>query len=217
MLAVVVVMVIAVASTSRCGGQSPANPSGASPQVTGISPAQVLRQDAVQSVTVNGHNFISGLTVELTDPNGGSKLIERNDIQALQPTSFQMLATLSLAGPYSIRIKNPGGDQSEPFTFVVQAEVGGTPPHIDSLSPTSVVHSANAQIIAVAGSNFSSAINVTLIDPSGQALGVNGAIVGVVLPNTFQIGVTLSQIGTYTLFVTNPTGEVSNSVAITVF
>lgn len=215
MFVVMVVMVIAVAS--RCGGHSPVSPSGASPQVTGISPAQVLRQDSVQTVGVIGQNFLSGLTVELTDPNGGSRLIERNDIQALQPTSFQMVATLSLAGSYSIRVKNPGGDQSEPFSFVVQSEIGGTPPHIDSASPTSVVHSANIQVITIAGSNFSSAINVTLVDPSGQPLGVNGAVVGVVLPDTFQIGVTLARVGTYTLFVTNPTGEVSNSVAIAVF
>lgn len=209
-------IVIAMALTSACGS-SPTAPSGAAPQVTEISPAQIVRSDAAQTVTVSGRNFVSGLTVELTDPTGGSRSIERNDIQSLQSTSFQMTATLSLAGQYSMRIRNPSGDQSGPFMFTVQSPGGVNPPHIDSTSPTSLVHSGSLQVIGVAGSNFSSAINVTLIDPSGQAFGANNAIIGVVLPTTFQLGLTLTQIGTYTLFVTNPTGEVSNSVAIAVF
>ena len=98
-----------------------------------------------------------------------------------------------------IRAKNPSGDQSDPFSFIVQAEAGGNAPHIDSVSPTSVIHSANLQVFAVTGANFSSALSVTLLDPSGQPLSVNGAIVGTVLPESFQIGVTLTQTGTYTL------------------
>ena len=128
-----------------------------------------------------------------------------------------MVATLSAAGAYLIRFKNPSGDQSDPFSFIVQSQAGGNPPHIDSVSPASLVHSGNVQVIAVTGSNFSSAINVTLVDPSGQSLAINNAIVGTVLPTSFQIGVTLTQIGTYTLSVTNPSGDVSNSVAIAVF
>ena len=119
-----------------------------------------------------------GLTVELADPGGGSRTLERSDIQALQSTSFQLVATLAISGAYSIRVKNPSGDQSEPFSFVVQSDASGSPPHIDSVNPTTVVHSANTQVLAVAGSNFSSALNVTLVDPSGQPLGVNGAISG---------------------------------------
>jgi hypothetical protein len=157
------------------------------------------------------------LTVELTSPAGASTTLERSEIQALQTTSFQMTATLSMAGAYVIRAKNPSGDQSDPFSFIVQAEAGGNAPHIDSVSPTSVIHSANLQVFAVTGANFSSALSVTLLDPSGQPLSVNGAIVGTVLPESFQIGVTLTQTGTYTLTVTNPTGETSNSVAIAVF
>jgi hypothetical protein len=213
----VAIIAAIVAGLAAGCGSSPAAPSGASPQVTSVAPPQILRADAPQTVTVSGRNFVSGLTVDLTDPMGGSRTIERSDILALQPTSFQLIATLAVAGAYSLRIKKPSGDQSDPFSFVVQSQAGGNPPHIDSVSPSSVVHNASTQVIAVAGSNFSSAINVTVVDPSGQPLGMNNAIIGVVLPNAFQIGVVLTQIGTYTLYVTNPTGEVSNAVAIAVF
>ena len=182
-----------------------------------MAPPQILREDAPQTVTIGGRNFVSGLTVELTDPAGGSTTLERSEIQALQPNSFQMIATLSVAGAYSMRIRNPSGDQSDPFSFIVQAEAGGNPPHIDSVSPTSVIHSANIQVFAVTGANFSSALSVTLLDPSGQSLAVNGAITGTVLSGSFQLGVALTQTGTYTLSVTNPTGETSNFVAIAVF
>jgi len=211
------IAVILVGLAAGCGRSSPTNPSGSSPQVSSVAPPQILREDAPQTVTISGRNFVSGLTVELSDPGGGSRTVERSEIQALQPTSFQMIATLSMAGAYLIRIKNPSGDQSDPFSFIVQAEAGGNAPHIDSVSPASVIHSASIQVFAVAGANFSSALSITLLDPSGQPLAVNGAIVGTVLPGSFQIGVSLPQTGTYTLTVTNPTGETSNSVAIAVF
>lgn len=212
-----VIAAILVGLAAGCGRSSPTNPSGSAPQVTSVAPPQILRQDAPQSVTINGRNFVSGLTVELTDPVGGSRTLERSDIEALQASSFQMIATLSVAGAYLIRVKNPSGDQSDPFSFIVESQAGGNPPHIDSVSPTSVIHSANVQVFSVTGANFSSALSVTLLDPSGQPLSVSGAIVGAVLPGSFQIGVTLTQTGTYTLYVTNPTGETSNSVAIAVF
>ena len=214
-----VIAALAIALAAECGRGSPTNPSGAAPQVTSVAPPQIIREDAPQVVTISGRNFVSGLTVELTDPSGGSRTIERSDIQALQATSFQMVATLSAAGAYLIRIKNPSGDQSGPVFVhgILQSQAGGNPPHIDSVSPASLVHSGNVQVIAVTGSNFSSAINVTLVDPTGQSLAINNAIVGTVLPTSFQIGVTLTQIGTYTLSVTNPSGDVSNSVAIAVF
>jgi hypothetical protein len=215
--AVFAAITLTLAGIGACGKSSPTNPSGSAPQVTNVSPADIVRQDGPQVVTVNGRNFVTGLTVELTDPNGGSTTIERSDVQQLQPTSFQMLATLSVTGAYLMRIHNPSGEISEPFSFIVESQAGGNPPHIDSVSPASVVHNTNTQVISVAGTNFSSAINVTLVNPAGQAVASNGAIIGVVLPTSFQIGVTLTQIGTYTLYVTNPTGEVSNSVAISVF
>lgn len=212
-----VAALLAIALAAGCGRGSPASPSGSSPQVTNVAPAQILREDAPQVVTISGRNFVSGLTVELSDPAGGSRTVEQSDIQALQTTSFQMVATFSVTGAYVMRVKNPSGDVSDPFSVVVQSQAGGTPPHIDSVSPASVVHSANVQVISVAGSDFSSAINVTLVDPTGQSLAINNAIAGIVLPTSFQIGVTLTRIGTYTLSVSNPSGDVSNSVAIAVF
>ncbi len=215
--ALIAAITIALSWVGACGKSSPTNPSGSAPHVTNLSPASLVRQDGPQVVTVSGNNFVTGLTVELTDPNGGSISLERSDIQQLQPTSFQLLATLSIAGAYLMRVHNPTGDVSDPFSFIVQSQPGSTPPHIDSTSPASVVHSSDPQLISVAGSNFSSAINVTLVNPTGQAIASNSAIIGVVLPTSFQVGVTLTQIGTYTLYVTNPTGEVSNSVTISVF
>src|SRR5262249_55077417 len=139
----VAIAAIVIALTADGCGSSPTSPSGASPQVTSISPAQLVREDAPQAITISGRNFISGLTVELTDPMGGSRTIERDDIQALQSTSFQMIATFSLTGAYSIRIRNPSGDQSGPFTFSVQSQGRANPPHIPSIIPTSPVPNTN--------------------------------------------------------------------------
>lgn len=211
------VAVLAMAAATACGSKSsPTNPSQAAPRVTGILPAQIIQAGAPQTITVNGLNFVSGLTVTIVDPSGTSRTFAGGEIQAFQNNSFQVTPTFGAPGTYTLTVKNTASEVSDPFSFSVQSQAGGTTPQITGLSPASTLHSANSQFVTINGSQFAPSLVVTLIDPTGQPTQLIGGTIGVVTPTQFQIVVTLSQIGTYTLFVTNPTGEVSNSVSLPV-
>jgi hypothetical protein len=205
------------AAVGACGSNKmPAAPTGEDARVTSLRPAQILQSDVPQTVTVEGINFVSGITATLTDPSGGARTFSGGDILAFQANSFQIIGTFSLAGSYSLQVRNTSGVPSTPFSFLVQSQVSGTTPQISSVSPGSTLHSNNAQFLTINGSQFAPSLTVTLIDPTGQPQQLIGAIVGVVTPTQFQVLITLSRVGTYTIFVTNPTGEISNSISIPV-
>ena len=212
-----VVAVCAVVG-GACGSQpsSPISPSGVTPRVTSVAPAQIIQSDAPQSITVNGLNFVTGLTATLTDPSGNTRSFGGGDIQAIQTNSFQITATFAAAGSYSLQVKESTGTTSDPFAFAVQSQAGSTTPQISDINPGSALHSNNPQFLTINGAQFASSLTVTLIDPTGQPTQLIGAIVGIVTPTQFQVIVTLTRVGAYSLFVTNPSGEISNTVSLPV-
>jgi len=74
---------------------------------------------ANQVVTVTGAGFTSPLTVTMYLPGGGSTTISGSQIQSVTATSFQMTATFTKLGTYSIQITIPSGTQSNTFAFDV--------------------------------------------------------------------------------------------------
>jgi hypothetical protein len=215
---VVAALVFAAIGTA-CGSNqstSPTSPSGVTPRVTSVTPAQILQSDAPQSITVNGLNFITGLQATLTDPAGNTRSFAGGDIQAIQTNSFQITATFAVAGSYTLQVKESTGTVSDPFAFAVQSLAGSTTPQISSINPGSTLHNGNPQFLTINGAQFAPSLTVTLIDPTGQPTQLIGAIVGIVTPTQFQVLVTLTRVGTYSLFVTNPSGEISNTVSLPV-
>jgi hypothetical protein len=53
--------------------------------------------------------------------NAGSSTLSGTQIQNVTSASFQMIITLNGAGTWGIRVNNPDGRQSGPFSFTVNA------------------------------------------------------------------------------------------------
>ncbi|WP_291986119.1 PQQ-binding-like beta-propeller repeat protein [Luteitalea sp.] len=93
------------------------------PSITALTPPvpPVVLADTQLSVT--GSGFITGLSVLVDLPGGGGATLVGTQISATTSNSLTMLATLADAGPYTIRVRNPDGGTSEPFTFVASSGV----------------------------------------------------------------------------------------------
>jgi len=95
-------------------------PVSTAPVISSISPATPTA-DGIgnQTVDVSGNNFQAGLTVLVTWP-GGSSTLSGTQIQNVGPTSFRMVIDFGAGGgSWTIRVTNPGGQQSSAFGFSV--------------------------------------------------------------------------------------------------
>jgi hypothetical protein len=200
---------------SGCGSNSTAtSPSAVAPAVTALTPPPVVAASQIQLETVQGKNFLAGLTATLTDPNGGQQTFANSDIQTLQTTSFQIAATFPVSGAYKISVSNPGGVMSDPLTFQVATTVVGSSPHINSVTPSSATHGPDTVSAEIDGTNFSATSTVTLVDPTGQSTTLLPSLAS---SESVRVAIVLARVGTYSISVTNPDGQVSNSVSIAVF
>lgn len=188
-------------------------PTGAEPKISGLSPGLIVESQAPQVITVAGANFLAGLTVSLTDPTGLTSTFEGSTVQSLQTSAFAISATFAIAGSYTLLVRNTTGETSPPFSFVVQGSSTATTPHIDAITPSSTVHSATPQVVSIAGSGFVQGATVTVVDPMGQTVNVS---VGALATTSIQISLTLSQVGSYTVVVTSPSGQMSNAAILSV-
>lgn len=98
----------------------PANP----PVISSVSPPSPIQSGTDQTLTVSGSNFQSGLTVTATFPNGQSATLSGEQIRNVTATSFQLVIRLGDPGSWNIRVNNPDGKQSSPYSFTVQQPVG---------------------------------------------------------------------------------------------
>ena len=119
------------------------------PNIISISPSTPVRSYVNQSIVINGGGFQQNLTVTITFPSGASTTLSGTQIQNVTSTSFTMLATLNATGPWSIKVNNPDGGQSNTFNFAV-----GSGPLISSINPASPVASSSNQNISVLGNGL---------------------------------------------------------------
>ena len=179
----------------------------ATPNISSISPSSPTRRDTDQNVQVNGSNFVSGLTVTVFIPGGGSATLSGSQIQSMSSSSFTMVVTLNVVGQYGIRVNNPGGAQSNTFNFNVQA----ASPNISSISPSSPTRRDTDQNVQVSGSNFVSGLTVTVFIPGGGSATLSGSQIQSVSSSSFTMVVTLNVVGQYGIRVNNPGGAQSNT------
>jgi pimeloyl-ACP methyl ester carboxylesterase/DUF971 family protein len=178
-----------------------------SPSISSISPSAPTRSDSDQSVQVFGSNFVSGLTVTVFIPGGGTATLSGSQIQSLTSTSFTMVITLNVVGQYGIRVNNPSGAQSNTFNFSVQQ---GNP-SINSISPSSPTRNDSNQNVSVFGSNFVSGLTVTVFIPGGGTATLSGSQIQSVNSSSFTMVITLNVVGQYGIRVNNPSGAQSNT------
>jgi hypothetical protein len=80
-----------------------------------------------QTLTVSGNNFQPALTIEMLFPTGQNITLQGpTQVQNVSSSSFVINFGLPASGDYTIRVKNPDGGQSNPFTFNVPASTPGT-------------------------------------------------------------------------------------------
>jgi hypothetical protein len=88
------------------------------PSISSISPSNPTTSNSNQTVLF-GSQFQAGLTVTVGFPGGGGTTLSGAQIQNVSASSFQMIITFGTSGSWSIKVNNPGGQQSNTFGFTV--------------------------------------------------------------------------------------------------
>jgi uncharacterized protein (TIGR03437 family) len=114
------------------------------------------------------------------------------------------------AGTYPM-VVTVGGVMSQ----AVQLVVGPAPVAITSISPATPGVGVN-QVVTVNGTGFQTGLTVTLVPPVSGSSTIPGSQIQSVTPTSFQMTVTFSAMGTYTIRVNNPDLGESNVFAFTV-
>jgi hypothetical protein len=91
----------------------------AAPVVVSANPPSTSAKSQPQEIVVTGANFLDGLTIRLSSPDGTVSIVSAPDIQLVTPTSFQANLILNKIGAYSAIVVNPSGDSSNPFQINV--------------------------------------------------------------------------------------------------
>lgn len=89
------------------------------PLVTEVVPFGLTKSDTPQVIQVTGLHFASGLSYVIKGPDTGAVLHGSADVSSLTATSFRGVATLNVAGDWSITVINANGVSSAQFAFRV--------------------------------------------------------------------------------------------------
>lgn len=187
------------------------------PSISSVTPAAPARSATAQVLTITGINFSAGLSLNVVAPDGQKLNYSGAAIQARRETSFQVGVVLAAAGAYSLTVMNADGAVSDPF--VLKSQASPTPavtPRIDHVLPEALTKDSQPQTLTVTGDRFVSGLSVSVTDPIGGVYLVKGSAVGAVTTTSIEITVALEMTGDYTVMVTNPSGQSSNSLTIKV-
>ena len=88
------------------------------PFINAVVPGSVTRSATPQTVTVQGGNFVAGLSVQITEPDGVTTFQSGGAISGLTSTSFLMTMTFGKVGIYTLRVSNPSGEASNVVNVV---------------------------------------------------------------------------------------------------
>jgi hypothetical protein len=184
-----------------------------SPRITNVAIGPPGQGSSPQVLTVSGEGFVTGLSLTVTTPNGGTQYFKGADVQSPRESSFQVSMILATAGTYTLVVTNPDGGMSAPFALRVPA--AAEKPVIDAVTPSKASVLPEAQVLRVEGKRFMPGLAVSVTDPTGTVTNASGNDVMEVTPTGFRVSVVLALEGQYTLIVTNPDGAVSNAVTVT--
>jgi hypothetical protein len=199
---------MAVASTSAMQ-QRPTS----TPTIMSTAPQSPAAGPKAQTLTVNGKDFMPGLSLAIHDPAGGTVVLRDKSILQQQSTSFQVSAVLATSGNYSLVVTNPDGGTSQ--AFVVTAKTGDADePVIERVSPGDLAKRQDQQLLHVEGQRFASGLTAMIGDPIGND--VQEVSVARVTPTSFDLTVKLEYAGEYTITLKNPSGAVSKAFLVTV-
>ncbi len=194
--------------------------SPSTPRITGVAPASLAPSASAQPITITGEGFMRGLSLTITSPVGATQVYKDMDVQSQEEASFGVSAVLPVAGTYSFVVTNTDGGVSQPFQLQLRAAAPAQPsttaPVINTITPSKTTKQTQPQTLRIDGARFVQGLTVTLNDPSGAGTTVSGTAISDFTANGFAMSVTLTVEGQYTVTVTNPGGQVSNVVSLSV-
>ena len=183
----------------------------AGPVISSITPKYPIMSRQAQTLVINGDHFGRDVSVTVYGPNGTVTQIPRDNIASLRTTSFQITLPLAVNGSYTFVVANGNGQKSEKFTVTTRA---ATQPWIDQVTPETVSKSQEGQQVSLLGGNFATGLKVSVTDPTGTVKLVDS--IDKVTAESVVFRVKFEFSGRYEIIVTNPSGETSNTVTVTV-
>lgn len=210
-----VVLAVALGFAASCDkANSPTTPGGTGPMIREIQPSVILAGPQAQSITVKGDNFATGLSLIVSRPDGTSRTVQGNDIEALDATSFRTTIVFDALGTYAFMVRSANGTDSPTFNLAVQATLGQ--PQLLSVTPSSTSLSQSSQLLLFQGVNLATPFSVTVTDPDGFATILGPESVNGASSTTFQITFTPNKRGAWSFSIRTSSGSASNSVIVSV-
>jgi len=127
-VAVVAALFTAIAAASACGSSSnPNSPSTSAnaPVVASIGPGQLVVGGSMQTITITGQRFTSGLTILLDAPTGVWTTYGGDSITVKSATEFTARVMLDKTGVWDVTVHNADGTESNELQFTVVASGSG--------------------------------------------------------------------------------------------
>jgi hypothetical protein len=189
------------------------------PVITAVAPQPLVARAAPQRLTITGSNFRSGLSLSVAAPDGRKQTYAGPAILARGETSFEVALILAARGPYTLIVTNPeGGGSSDQFVVRVQpaASRAAVVPRIAQVLPAPLTKDPRPQVINIRGDRFVRGLSVYLTSPIGMVFEFKGTSLSAVTESSISLSVVLDMTGDYAVLVTNPSGESSNSVTVSV-
>jgi hypothetical protein len=208
-----IVMAAALSVLVLSGGTtSPLHGAALDPKITGIVPEKPTVSPKAVTVVVNGEDFQSGLSLQVTTPGGDVRTLAGMDIAAQRAVSFQVQFTFDAEGRYSFVVLNHDGKRSPPFA--IEAGRVANRPSIDQVAPQEFTKSPEPQVVTLTGRNFQPGLKLSVTDPTGTVTVADR--IDKIDAQTVVVRLVFEQSGSYALMVTNPSGESSNTVSLMV-
>lgn len=179
------------------------------PVLTSLVPATIEQGASGVPFALAGSGFLPGATVAVSASG-----VVAADVQVVSGSQLTFSASAALsaaAGPRSITVTNPDGQTSNPVTLSV------TPPPspvLASVMPASILEGAAGVPFTVTGANFREGATVAATPP-----GLSISAVEVVSAAELRFTAAAASgaaAGPRMLRVTNPTGQTSNPVTVTI-
>ena len=195
-------------------GQRPTQDPKPAPEVTAITPTEVVTDSKPRAMAITGRYFQDGLALSVRAPGGQIMEYKGTAITDRRDTSFNVLVTMADVGPYEYVVVNPDGRTSPPFRLQVRA--ASQLPTVTGVRPATLNKSVSPQTVTVDGQRFAAGLTVMVTDPAGNVNTIPSPDVSQVLPTSFQITIPLELSGNYEIIVKNPDGAVSKTFSFSV-
>ncbi|MDR3698110.1 MAG: putative Ig domain-containing protein [Candidatus Sulfopaludibacter sp.] len=181
------------------------------PTLTAVSPNSAPAGSNAVPIAATGTNFVTGsvIAINVVGTDTGFTQLPTSIGGSTSATASIPASFLTTPQQLAVAVIQPGGSQSNPVTFTVQA------PAISTVAPSTVTARTTPTAMTVSGSGFLSSGSAA---PAQSSILVSGSPVTTTFVSSTSLtaSVTLSTAGTIPFQVQNPAGSTSNTVNVTV-